>query len=45
MADDSFNEKLKPAAERIDAEAIGEPGSRRFRVMVIVDADALVRAA
>jgi uncharacterized repeat protein (TIGR03847 family) len=39
MADDSFEQRLKPAAERIDAEAIGEPGSRRFRILAIVDSE------
>lgn len=39
MADDSFEEIVKPAAERIDADALGEPGSRRFRILVIVDSE------
>src|SRR6478672_2876166 len=39
MADESFEDILKPAAERIDAEALGEPGSRRFRILAIIDGE------
>lgn len=39
MADESFENILKPAAERIDAEALGEPGSRRFRLLAIIDGE------
>ena len=39
MADESFEDVLKPAAERIDAEALGQPGSRRFRILAIIDGE------
>ncbi len=39
MADDSFEDVLKPAAERIDVEALGEPGSRRFRMLALIDGE------
>ena len=39
MADDSLEDVLKPAADRIDIEALGEPGSRRFRVLAMIDGE------
>jgi uncharacterized repeat protein (TIGR03847 family) len=39
MADDSFEQILKPAAGRIEAEALGEPGSRRFRLLVMIESE------
>ena len=39
MADELFESGTPADVERIRVEALGEPGSRRFRVMVIVDGD------
>jgi uncharacterized repeat protein (TIGR03847 family) len=39
MADDSFEDVLKPAADRIGVEALGEPGSRRFRILAMIDGE------
>lgn len=37
MADDPKQEQTEGDAERLRAEALGEPGQRRFRLMAIVD--------
>lgn len=37
MSDDLFGSRAPADVEKIRVEALGEPGSRRFRLMVIVD--------
>jgi len=39
MADELFGSGTPAEVERIRVEALGEPGSRRFRLMVIIDGD------
>ena len=39
MAADPFGERSLVDAQRVRVEAIGEPGQRRFRLMVIADGD------
>lgn len=42
MAADPFGERSLVDAQRIRVEAIGEPGQRRFRMMVIADGDTAI---
>ncbi|MDQ3044791.1 MAG: DUF3090 family protein, partial [Chloroflexota bacterium] len=37
MADDPFEALFGRDAQRVRAEAIGEPGQRRFRLLVLVE--------
>ncbi len=39
MADDLFGSRTPADVERLRVEALGEPGSRRFRLMVIANGD------
>ena len=42
MAADPFGERSLVDAQRVRVEAIGEPGQRRFRLMVIADGDTAI---